>query len=104
VDALVDREHGADSEQDERDDECVEVAFRAIPELVLFGLFSLGAAAPDQEQRLVPGVGDRVNGLGQQRSGSGDGEGDELDDGDREVRRQRGKDGTLAAMPAVIGA
>ena len=101
MDALVDREHGAHGEQHERDDERVEVALCAEPELVLFGLLSLRPVAADEEQRLVAGVGDRVDGLGQQRGGSGNDEGDELRDGDAEVRRQRGKDGTLAVVPAT---
>ena len=92
----------SDAEQHERDDERVKIAFGTEPELVLFGLLAPRSVAPDEEERLVPGVGYRVHCLRQQRGGSGDDEGDELSGRDAEVRRQRGKDGTLAAAaPAV---
>jgi hypothetical protein len=101
MDALVDREDGANGEQDQRNDEGIEVALCAEPELVLFRLLSLCPIAADQEQRLVPGVGDRVDGLGQQRRGSGNDERDKLGGGYAEVRRERGKDGTPAGLPAT---
>ena len=86
VNALVDREDRADGEQDESDDEGVEVTLGAEAELVLLGLLAPCTVAADEEQDLIARVGDRVNGLGEQRGGPGDDEGDELRQRDAEVR------------------
>jgi hypothetical protein len=67
---------------------------------VFLGLLAPGTLAPDQQQQLVTRVRDRVRRLGQQRGRAGDGERNELDRRDAQVRRQRGDDSPLpAAVP-----
>jgi len=58
-----------------------------------------GAAA--QQQDLITGVGDRVNGLRQERRRTGDGERDELNGRYAQVRTQCGDYGALAAVPIL---
>jgi hypothetical protein len=91
--AFVDGEDRADGEQHDRDHEPVEVPLTAEAERVLLGRRPVGPPAPDQQQHLVAGIGDRVHRLGQHRRGPAHQEGDELDYRDAEVggeRRQHG--------------
>ena len=85
LDALVQREQTTHAEQDESDDECPEVALVAETELVLCRRLSLCTFAPQHQQCLVAGVGERVGGLGEQAGGTGDEKADELGDRDAEV-------------------
>ena len=55
-----------------RDDEAVEVPFAAETERVLGRAGPARPAAADQQQYLVPGVGHRVDRLGQHRCRPGD--------------------------------
>ena len=64
---LVQREEAADAEQHDRDDEGVNVAFAAVAEGVFRAGCPLGALAADQQQDLVAGVRERVDGLRQHR-------------------------------------
>ena len=91
VQAVVDREGGPDGEQHDRHHEPVEVALAPEPERMLLRAGPLGPAAPDDQQHLVAGVGDRVHGLGQQRRGPGEQERHELDHRDAQVGGQRGE-------------
>ena len=65
-DALVEREQAAHREQHEGDDERPEVALAPVAERVLGVGLAPGPPAAEQQQRLVAGVGERVDGLGQQ--------------------------------------
>ena len=72
LDALVQREHRAEREQHERDDERPEVALGAEAERVLRGGRLAAALAAEEQQALVAGVGDRVDRLGEHRRRAGD--------------------------------
>ena len=100
VDALVHREHRAHGEQHHGDHERVEVPLPAEPERVLLGLLALRPAAAEQQQRLVAAVGQRVHRLGQHRGRAGDGERDQLDHRDAQVRAERGQH---RAQPGTAG-
>ena len=91
-DALVDGEGTTEAEQHEGDDEGPEVALAAVAERVRRVGRPPGSLAAEQQQALVPGVGDRVDGLREHRGRAGDDEADELGDGDAGVRQQRGDD------------
>jgi hypothetical protein len=54
--------------------------------------------AAEGEQRLVAGVGPRVDRLGQHRGRAGEQERDELDDRDAEIGQERGQDRPGAAL------
>ena len=92
VDALEDREHAAQAEQHERDDERVEVAHRPVAERMPFVGRPVGAACGRAAAGLVPGVGQRVDRLRQHRRRARDEERDELHHRDAEVREERGDD------------
>ena len=89
-DALVDREHAAQAEQDEGHHERPEVAFASVAERVLGGRCPAGALLPQQEERLVAGVGHGVHGLGQHRRRAREQEPPRTGDGDAQVGEQRG--------------
>ena len=78
VDAFVQREQPTDAEQHDGNDECVDVPFPTEAERVLLGRLAPGPLTADKKQGLVARVGHRVNGLGQHRRGSGEGEGQKL--------------------------
>ena len=59
--ALVEREQAADGEEHDRDEEGVDVALAAVAEGVLRRGGALGPLAADEQQRLVAGVGERVD-------------------------------------------
>ncbi len=86
------REDAADGEQHERNDERVEVAFRAVAERMRAVAFLACASATEQEQSLVAGVGNRVHGLGQHRRRPSERERNELRHRDPEVGGQRRND------------
>ena len=94
--ALVHREHAADGEQDDRDDERVHEPFAAVAE----GMCAVRApprlAPAAHEQQLVAGVGDRVDRLGEHRCGSGEQPRDDLRERDPQVRQQRRQDRPIA--------
>ena len=85
LDALVEGEQAAHREQHEGDDEGPEVALAAVAERVLAVGGLARPLAAEQQQRLVAGVGERVDGLGEQARRRRDQEADELGDGDAEV-------------------
>ncbi len=66
LDALVEGEQAAHREQHEGDDERPEVALAAVAERVLAVGGLARPLAAEQQQRLVAGVGERVDGLGEQ--------------------------------------
>ena len=86
---LIQCEEAADAEEHDRDDEGVDVALAAVAEGVLGAGCPLGALAADQQQQLVAGVRERVDGLGQHGRGQRQQVGDELQDGDGQVCGQR---------------
>ena len=100
VEALVEREEPAHEEEDDRDDEAVDVSTPAVAKRVLGVRRLLRALVADKEQHLVAGVGHRVDGLRQHRRRSGEGEGDELADGDAEIGEESGDDGLHATFGA----
>ena len=69
-DALVQGEQAAHREQHEGDDERPEVALAPVSEGMLDVGGLAGALASEQQQRLVAGVGKRVDGLGEQSGGA----------------------------------
>jgi hypothetical protein len=103
MDGLVQREQAAEAEQDDRDQEGAQVALAAVAEGVLLGRVATGAAAADQQQDLVPGVGDRVDGLRQHRGRAGQGPGPELRRGDERVGQQCGDDRPGSSVGAHPG-
>lgn len=84
--ALVDREHAADREEDDRDEEGVDVLLAAVAEGVLRGRLALGLLAAEEQQALVPRVGERVHGFGEHRRRTTEEERHELRYRDRKVR------------------
>ena len=86
LDSLVDRETGADGEQQHGDRERPEVALTAVSELMGIGGLFCRPFPAEQQQGLVSRVGDRVDALGEHRRGPGDEESDEFRDGDPEIR------------------
>ena len=100
-DALVEGEQAAHREQHEGDDEGPEVALPAVAERVLAVGGLAGPLAAEQQQRLVAGVGQRVERLGQQARRAGDQEADELGDGDAEVGEEGVED--ALRLPSVTG-
>jgi len=64
---------------------------------VLLGGLALGTLAAHQEQRLVAGIGDRVDRLGEHRGETGQQECDELRDRNAGVGQQCRDDGFLAS-------
>ena len=87
LDALVEGEHRAEREQQQRDDERVEVAVAPVAERVLGGGGALGPLAAEQQQPLVGRVGDRVHRLREHRRRARDQVADELRDRDTGVGR-----------------
>ena len=83
------------AEQHERDDERVEVADRSVAERVLLVGGPAGPRPAEQQQALIAGVGERVDRFRQHRARVRHEERDELDDGDPEVREERGDDRAL---------
>jgi hypothetical protein len=88
VDALIDREHAADGEQDDGHHERVHVTLAPVAERVLLIGDLLRAPTADEQQQLVACVGDRVHALGEHRGRAGEEEGDELGHRDTGVREQ----------------
>lgn len=86
--ALVEGEHAADREEDDRDEEGVDVALAAVAEGVLRGGLALRLLAAEEEKCLVAGVGERVHGLGEHRGRAAEEERHELRYRDREVGGQ----------------
>jgi len=64
---------------------------------------TLRPGAAEQQQDLITGVGDRVNGFRQERRRAGDGERDELTGRYAQVRAQCGNYGALAPVPVAAG-
>ncbi len=97
---LADREQPADAEQHDPDEETGDVARTAVTE----GVFLIGrtgrAPLAEQEQNLVTGVGDRMDGFGQHRGRPGDQKGDELRHRDPQIGRQRRQNRLRAALRA----
>ena len=98
LDALVERERAADGEQHDGDDERPEVALASVAEGMEWGRGALRAGTAEDQEELVAGVGDGVDGLGEQRRRAGDEEADELRDRDPEVRQEGGDDRLAAAV------
>ena len=98
VDALGEREQRAEGEEHEGDDERPEVALHPEAERVLVGGRALAASPPEEQQALVPGVGDRVDRLREHRRRSGQRERHELRDRDPEVGEERGDDRAARAV------
>ncbi len=92
LDALEDREHAAEAEQHERDDERVEVADGAVAERMLRVGRPVGRASSEQQQALVAGVGEGVDRLREHGARVRHDERDELHHCDTEVREERGDD------------
>src|SRR5262249_21365108 len=69
-----------------------EVALAPVAEGMVGRRSSAGAGAAEEEQRLIAGVGDRGQRLGQERRRARDGEADELSDRDAEAGEERGRD------------
>ena len=90
--ALVEREHAADREEDDGDEEGVDVALPAVAEGVLLVGGLAGLLAAEEQQRLVAGVGEGVHAFGEHRGRAAEREGHELRRGDGEVRAQGGDD------------
>ena len=83
---------GMVAQQHERHDERPDVSLAAVPERMLGRRLLLREPAAQQQQQLVAGVGDRVDGLRQHRRGAREEPGDELRDGDAGVREERRDD------------
>ncbi len=92
LERLEDREQSARAEQHERDDERPEVPRRFVAERMLLVGAALGPPAPEHQQRLVAGIGHRVNRFGEHRRGPRERVRDELGDRDAQVRQERGDD------------
>jgi len=103
VEALVQGEHPAEQEDDDRDEERVQVAVAAVAERVRRTGRAGGLAAADQQQDLVGRVGGGVHALGQHRAGAGEGERDELAGRDPQVGAQGSQDRLVAAAAAHGG-
>jgi hypothetical protein len=98
LDPLEQGEQPAEGEQDEGHHERPEVPLPAVAEGVL-GRGRLAGPGPAEEQEpLVPGVGEGVDGLGQHRRRPGDDEAHQLGERDRQVGHERGDDCLLAAL------
>ena len=98
LDALVEREDAADREQDDRDDEGVDVALAPVAEGVLLVGLPLRLAAAEQQQQ--PGCRSRRASARPRRASTlepGEEPGDELGDGDAEVREEGRDDRPRAA-------
>ena len=93
---LVQSEGRTEGEQHQRDDERVEVAAAAIPELVQRIGFLVRFPLAPQQQALIGGIGHGVHRLREHRRTAGDHEADELGDCDPGVRQQGSDDGALA--------
>jgi hypothetical protein len=93
VPTLVDREHPAEAEEHEGDDERPEVDFLAVAERVLEGRRALGALEAQEEQQLVAAIGRGVHRLRQHRARAGEESRDELGHGDGEVAAEGEIDG-----------
>lgn len=83
--ALVDREHAADREEDDGDEERVDVALAPVAEGVLRSGFALRLLAAEQQESLVARVGERVDALREHRRRTTEEERYEFGHGDREV-------------------
>jgi len=68
VNALVEREHTTDGEQDDRYDEGVHVALAAVAEGMLGVRVFFRLLTPEQQEGLIARVGNRVHTLGQHRT------------------------------------
>jgi hypothetical protein len=98
LDALVQGEQPTEGEEDQGHHERPEVAFAAEPEGMVGRGRLAGPGSAQEQQALVPGVGDGVDGLGQHGGRAGDEEPDELGHRDGRVGQERGEDGLLAAF------
>ena len=102
VDALVDREAGAEHEDPDRGEQRPEVALHAVAERVLHVGRLLAARERRQQEELVDGVGDRVGSLGEHRRRPGQEPRDDLGDRDREVRPAGDEDGADGAVLVLL--
>ena len=103
LDAFVARERAADDEQHHGNKERVEVTLSPEAKWVLLCPGTPRPGAAEQQQDLITGVGDRVNGFRQERRGAGDGERGELTGRYAQVRTQCGDYGALAPVPVATG-
>ena len=92
VDALVDGEASAEGEDHEGHDERPEVALTPVAERMLLRRPLGGSPHAEKQQRLVAGVGNGVDRLGQHGGGAREGEPHELGRGDTRVGQQSGDD------------
>src|SRR6185369_2538010 len=92
VDAFVDREQAAHTEQHQGDDEAPEVDRLAAAERMLRGRPALALAHAPEQQRLVRAVGERMDRLGEDRRRPGEHRACGLRDRDQEVRAEREQD------------
>ena len=100
VDALVDREAGAEHEDPDGREQRPEVALHAVAERVLPVGGLLAALERGQQEDLVDRVRDRVRALGEHRRRAGQRAGHDLGDRDRQVRAARHQHG--AERPVLL--
>src|SRR5215216_4201522 len=98
VDAFVDGEEPARAEQHQGHDEAPEVPLAPKTERVFRRGRAPGPAAAEEEQPLVPRVGEGMHAFGEESGRAGDGGADELDRGDAEVGDEGGNDRLAAAL------
>ena len=104
LDALEAGERSTDDEQHHSNEERVEVPLGPETERVLFRLRALCPGATEQQQDLVAGICDGVNGLRQERCRAGDRERNELGDRNAQVRAERGDYRALTVPAAAVTA
>src|SRR2546423_13623693 len=95
---FVDGEERAEREEDEGDDEGPEVALLTEAEGMPGRGPPSGPPAAEEQQRLVSGVGGRVERLGQHGRRPGESEAQELGRRDAEVGEERGDDSPAGAF------
>ena len=91
-DPIEQGERRPEGEQDQGHHEGPEVPLPAVAERVLRGRWPFRGPVAPEEQGLIGGVGDRVDGLGEHRGRARDREPDELCDGDSQVGEERRDD------------
>ena len=95
---LVDRQHPAQHEHHQGDDERPEIGLHAVAERVAFIRRPLAPTLADQQEQLVAGVDQRVDRLGQHGRRAGEARGDELCQRDGAVPGQGGQDDPRRAL------
>ena len=100
VEAFIQREQPADAEQDDRDQERPRINRLAIAQRKIGRGRTFGVTQANQQQALIAGIRQRMDGFGQHGAAAGDDRRHALGNRDGQIRTQRENDG-LERISAV---